>query len=138
MEYSKKHFLSVFLLIFSLSFISNAQTKVSHKAQTVIKILESAERYKKLTNGLAERIKKNGGQSYGIMFDGSPNPKADFSNSFSKTYDLNLHESYKDRMVVIARFVFDPAKQQLFEFNSEDELSPLKFDRKLLSIFNKK
>lgn len=138
MEYSKKHILLVLIVMFFLSFTSVAQQNVSHKAQTVIQILESSERYKKLTNGLAERIKKNGGQSHGIMFDSSPNPKADFSNSVSKTYDLNLHESYKDRMVVIARFVFDPAKQQLFEVDSDDELNPLKFDRKLLPIFNKK
>jgi hypothetical protein len=84
-------------------------------------------------------VVKNGGTSYGLMLESSPDPKADLAQTFSKTYDLNLHESYPDRMPIIARFVFDPAKQQLYEEDTvEARLIPIAFDRKLLVLFNKK
>lgn len=126
------------LLFFVITIPGFSQTKMSYKANVVVKILESSARFKKLTDGLEERIKKNGGKTYGIMFTASPNPEKDFANSVSKNYEINLHESYDDRMVVIARFLFDPAKQQLFELDQEDELKTLSFDRKLLPLFNKK
>ncbi|RZK54469.1 MAG: hypothetical protein EOO87_10350 [Pedobacter sp.] len=126
------------LLFFVITIPGFSQTKMSYKANVVVKILESSARFKNLTDGLEERIKNNGGKTYGIMFTGSPNPEKDFANSISKNYEINLHESYDDRMVVIARFLFDPAKQQLFELDQEDELKTLSFDKKLLPLFNKK
>lgn len=137
-KYSSILSVGSFLLFFVITIPGFSQTKMSYKANVVIKILESSARFKNLTDGLEERIKKNGGKTYGIMFTGSPNPGKDFANSVSKNYEINLHESYDDRMVVIARFLFDPAKQQLFELDQEDELKTLSFDKKLLPLFNKK
>lgn len=137
-KYSSILSVGSFLLFFVITIPGFSQTKMSYKANVVIKILESSAKFKNLTDGLEERIKKNGGKTYGIMFTGSPNPKKDFANSVSKNYEINLHESYDDRMVVIARFLFDPAKQQLFELDQEDELKTLSFDKKLLPLFNKK
>ncbi|MBL0056756.1 MAG: hypothetical protein IPP31_11365 [Chitinophagaceae bacterium] len=80
-----------------------------------------------------EAIQKNGGSSYGIMLEGSPDPIRDQANERSSTYDLSLHESYPDRITVIARFSFDPVKKQLFERDViEDTLIPISFDSKLL------
>ena len=116
-----------------------AQVKESYKAQIAYKIVETSPLVKKYTKGLSARIIKNGGQSYGIMLESSPNPKTDPSQSYSKTYDFNLHESYKDRMPIIARFIFDPKKQQLYEYDTvKDVLIPIAFDKTLLKLFNKK
>lgn len=129
----------LYLLLTFLSINAFAQTKESYKAQIAYKIVESAPKYKQYTKGLYERVVKNGGTSYGLMLESSPNPKADLSQAYSKTYDFNLHESYSDRMPVIARFVFDPAKKQLYEEDTvEARLIPIAFDRKLLVLFNKK
>lgn len=129
-------------LIFMLLLMINPviyQKKESYKAQIAYKIVETSPLVKKYTKGLYERVKKNGGQSFGIMLESSPHPKTDPSQSYSKTYDFNLHESYSDRMPIIARFVFDPKKQQLYEYNTvNDTLIPIAFDKTLLVLFNKK
>ena len=128
-----------FFILTSLIYQVKAQVKESYKAQIAYKIVETSPRCKQLTKGLYERIVKNGGTSYGIMLESSPNPKTDPSQEYSKTYNFNLHESYSDRMPVIARFVFDPKKQQLYEDDVVNaQLVAIPFNKKLLLLFNKK
>ena len=128
-----------FFILTSLIYQVKAQVEESHKAQVAYKIVETSPRCKQLTKGLYERIVKNGGTSYGIMLESSPNPKTDPSQEYSKTYNFNLHESYSDRMPVIARFVFDPKKQQLYEDDVVNaQLIAIPFDKKLLLLFNQK
>lgn len=133
---------NILLLLLTLVFYgyqSKAQVKESYKAQIAFKIVETSPRCKQLTKGLYERVVKNGGTSYGIMLESSPNPKTDPSQEYSKTYNFNLHESYTDRMPVVARFVFDPKKQQLYEDDVVNAaLVAIPFDKKLLLLFNKK
>jgi len=134
-----KNILSLFLLLTSSIYHSKAQVKESHKAQIAYKIVETSPRYKQLTKGLYHRIVKNGGTSYGIMLESSPDPQTDPSQTYSKTYNFNLHESYADRMPIISRFVFDPKKQQLYEEDVVNaKLIVIPFDKKLLVQFNKK
>nr|WP_315418641.1 hypothetical protein [uncultured Pedobacter sp.] len=134
-----KNILFLFFILGSSIYQSKAQVKESHKAQIAYKIVETSPRCKQLTKGLYERIVKNGGTSYGIMLESSPNPKTDPSQEYSKTYNFNLHESYSDRMPVIARFVFDPKKQQLYEDDVVNaQLVAIPFDKKLLLLFNQK
>ncbi|QXU41987.1 hypothetical protein [Pedobacter sp. D749] len=133
-----KNLLFFFILTSSI-YQSKAQVKESHKAQIAYKIVETSPRCKQLTKGLYERIVKNGGTSYGIMLESSPNPKTDPSQEYSKTYNFNLHESYADRMPILARFVFDPKKQQLYEEDVvNNKLIAIAFDKKLLTLFNQK
>ena len=134
-----KNILFLLFILGSSIYQSKAQVKESYKAQIAYKIVETSPRCKQLTKGLYERIVKNGGTSYGIMLESSPNPKTDPSQEYSKTYNFNLHESYSDRMPVIARFVFDPKKQQLYEDDVVNaQLVAIPFDKKLLLLFNKK
>ncbi len=100
--------------------------------------MTTSDRYKSLTDGLAERVIKNGGTSFGISYEGSPNPKIDSATSYSKTYDYSVHESYPDRAPVIARFTFDQTKRQLFEYDTAlDSLIPTSFNKKLLVALDK-
>jgi hypothetical protein len=134
-----KNILFLLFILGSSIYESKAQVKESYKAQIAYKIVETSPRCKQLTKGLYERIVKNGGKSYGIMLESSPNPKTDPSQEYSKTYNFNLHESYSDRMPVIARFVFDPKKQQLYEDDVVNaQLVAIPFNKKLLLLFNKK
>ena len=56
---------------------------------------------------------------------------------FSDTYDFNLHETYPDRMLVFARFTFNPTDRQLYEYDVvADKLNAIDFDRNLLLEFN--
>lgn len=128
----------VFLLLFlGFTIASKGQIKKSYKAQIAYKIVETSPRCRQLTKGLYERVVKNGGTSYGIMLESSPNPKTDPSQSYSKNYNFNLHESYADRMPILARFVFDPKKQQLYEEDVlNNKLIAIAFDKKLLKRFN--
>lgn len=104
----------------------------------VIDILTTSKRYKEITNGLEERIIKNGGTSYGFIIEGSPNPARDSANDYSKTYDFSLHETYPDHNPVIARFSFDQAKHQLYEIDAaSDSLVPIDFNKKLLQVLDK-
>lgn len=104
----------------------------------VIEILTTSPAYVKDTKGLYEAVVKNGGTSIGITVEGSPNPKADKALSYSETYDLSLHETYSDRMPTIARYTFDPSKNELYEYDVvEDTLMPIKFNKNLLPKFLK-
>lgn len=103
----------------------------------VMEILTTSPVYINRTKGLYEAIVKNGGTSFGIMVEGSPNPSTDKAMGYSETYDFSLHETYSDRMVTIARFTFDPVDRQLYEYDIlEDDLIPVDFDRNLLLKFN--
>lgn len=104
--------------------------------QLVHEILTTSPRYKQLTKGLLEAIKKNGGQSFGIRLEGSPNPKQDNSLSYSKTYDYTLYETYKERQVNTTRFSFDPNNNQLYEYDEVNEiLKQIDFDKDLLNEY---
>lgn len=104
----------------------------------VIEILTTSPAYVKDTKGLYEAVVKNGGTSIGITVEGSPNPEADKALSYSETYDLSLHETYSDRMPTIARYTFDPSKNELYEYDVvEDTLIPIKFNKNLLPKFLK-
>ena len=103
----------------------------------VMEILTTSPTFLKETKGLDEAIVKNGGTSFGITIEGSPNPKSDDALDYSKTYDFNLHETYSDHMPVIARFTFNPTNRQLYEYDiAEDKLKPIDFNRNLLLKFN--
>lgn len=133
-----KNIILFFLISGSSIYQSKAQVKESYKAQIAYKIVETSPRCKQLTKGLYERVVKNGGTSYGVMLESSPNPKTDPSQGYAKTYNFNLHESYADRMPILARFVFDPKKQQLYEEDVlNDKLIAIAFDKTLLKRFNK-
>ena len=128
-------FLCVFIFF---NFVGLARIKESNKAKITYKIVETSPRVKQLTKGLYDRVIKNGGTSFGVLLETSPNPKTDPSQGYSTTYNFNLHESYSDRMPIIARFVFDPKKRQLYEEDTvDDKLIPISFDKKLLILFDK-
>jgi len=106
--------------------------------QVVGEILTTSDSYKNLTDGLEERVIKNGGTSFGFMCEGSPNPKIDSAMNYSETYDYSVHESYPDHSPVIARYTFDPVKKQLFEYNTaSDSLIPISFNKSLLLDLDK-
>ena len=99
----------------------------------VREILTTSPRYRQLTKGLYKAILKNGGLSFGISLDGSPNPTQDKSLMYSKTYDFTLYEMYPDRQLNTARFSYDPKKKQLYEYDIiADQLMPIAFDKNLL------
>lgn len=120
-------------------------TKVGAKEKTELKtckdiameIMRTSPAYRKITRGLYEAVVRNGGTSISILTEGSPNPEMDGAMGYSDTYDFSVHETYSDRMPVVARFSFNPADRQLYEYNVvEDKLYPIDFDRKLLLKFN--
>jgi len=122
------------------SAILKDSTAKVEKQKTCIEIAEeiliTSPLYLKETDGLSKAVKKNGGSSFGIMVEGSPNPEIDGATDYSKTYDFNLHESYPDHMTVIERFTFDPIKKQLYKYDvANDTLIEIDFDRNLLIQF---
>lgn len=104
----------------------------------IMEILVTSPLYLELTKGLEEAVIKNGGTSFGITVEGSPNPKMDGAMDISATYDFSIHETYSDRFVTFARFTFNPAERKLYE-NKVGEggvLYQIDFDKKLLVKFN--
>jgi hypothetical protein len=99
----------------------------------VTEILTTSPRYKQLTKGLGKAVVKNGGLSFGISLEGSPNPVQDKAGSYSKTYDFTLYEMYTDRKLNTARFSFNPNNKLLYEYDAVlDQLKPIEFDKSLL------
>jgi ketosteroid isomerase-like protein len=104
----------------------------------VMKIVTSSQLYHKKTKGLQDAVIKNGGTGFGISLESSPDPESDDAFEFSDTYDFSLHESYPDRVVVIARFSFNPEENLLYEYDwVEDAYIPIDFDKSLLTRFEK-
>ena len=121
--------------------ITKVGTKEKRELKTcidiVMEILTTSPSYLKKTKGLYEAVVKNGGTSFGIMIDGSPNPKSDEAIGFSDTYNFRLYESYPDRNATIGYFSFNPTERQLYEYDVvEDKSNPIDFDRNLLLKFN--
>jgi len=113
---------------------TETQTKVvSYCSELVKNILISSPRYRQLTNGLLEAVKKNGGTSVDIILDKSPNPEKDNSMEYSATYEMQISENYPDRHVNIAHFTFDPLKNQLYEYDVvRDQLITVEYNIDLL------
>ncbi len=117
--------------------LTKEKKELKTSIDAAIEILTTSQAYLKKTKGLYEAVVKNGGTSFGITVESSPNPKIDGALSYSKTYDFSLHESYSDRMPVIANYTFNPADQQLYEYDAaEDKQNPIDFDKNLLLKFN--
>jgi hypothetical protein len=109
------------------------QTELNSCECMVKEILITSPRYKRLTKGLKKAVVKNGGLSFGISLEGSPNPRQDKTWSYSKTYDFTVYEMYTDRQLNTARFSFNPTDKQLYEYDAaHDRLKPIEFDRNLL------
>ena len=96
-------------------------------------ILTTSARFKELTKGLYLAVVKNGGLSYGVTLEGSPEPKKDKAWTYSKTFDFTVFELYPNRQLNIARFSYNPDENQLYEYNAvKDKMEPIAFDRNLL------
>ena len=136
-----KIILSVFLLL-SVPVAAFSQAKPSAVTRKTFKncteltetILLTSPRVKKLTTGLATRVKKNGGTGWGYRLEAAPYG----ADEESGTFDYEIHETYKDRNVTIARFSVDPATGQLYEYDVvEDEKKKIAFDKTLVKHINK-
>jgi hypothetical protein len=112
--------------------------KIIRSCESIAKeILITSVRYKQITKGLNEAIVKNGGQSYGVSLEKSPNPTKDKAWSYSKTYEFLIYEKYRDRQLNSFRFSFNPKTKQLYEYDPiSDSLKPIAFDKKLLKQYD--
>ena len=96
-------------------------------------ILKTSPRYIELTKGLNEKVIKNGGQSFGVSMEGSPNHAKDNTPEYSKTYNFTIYEMYPDRQLNTARFSFDPRSNKLYEYDVvNDKQIPVEYDHSLL------
>jgi len=120
--------------------IATVDPKEKRELKTCIdvamEILTTSPVYLKKIKGLYEALVKNGGTSFGITIEGSPNPKSDEALGFSDNYDFSLHETYPDHNAIIGHFVFNPTERQLYEYDvAEDKSNLIDFDRNLLLKF---
>lgn len=106
--------------------------------EIALEILKTSPWFLQMTKGYNEGIIRNGGTSYGILIEASPNPKIDNALRHSNNYEFNLHECYQDRILVVARFVLKPDEKQLFYYDVvEDKLKPINANKSLLEKLKK-
>jgi len=106
---------------------------IEQKELIATEILTTSPRYMLLTKGLTEAVIKNGGLSFGIYLEGSPNPSQNKAWSYSENYEFTLYEMYPDRKLTTARFTFNPNKKLLYEYDAvKDQFIPIEFDRNLI------
>ena len=109
----------------------------SNKADIVEQIVTTSPTFLKMTTDLAESVVKNGGTSFGISMESSPNMEISGTDDLAQAYIFELHETYPDRNVTIARFSFDPKKKQLFRYNGvNDTWNAIDFDKRWLDKFD--
>jgi len=106
---------------------------IEQKELIATEILTTSPRYIIITKGLTEAVVKNGGLSFGIYLEGSPNPSQNKAWSYSENYEFTLYEMYPDRKLTTARFTFNPNKKLLYEYDAvKDQFIPIEFDRNLI------
>lgn len=111
------------------------QKKLQQSESIVKEILITSPRYKELTKNLNELVIKNGGISFEIFMEKSPDQSRNDEYRYSETYDFTLYEIYPDRRLSTSRFSFNPNDKQLYEYDAaNDLLKPIEFDRSLLSL----
>lgn len=117
--------------------LDTTEQKIKKSCEEIVsEIVKTSPRYKLITKGLKSAVVKNGGQTFGISLEGSPNPSKDKAWGYSKTYDFVVYEVYTDRQLNIARFSFAPQNKQLFEYDVVlDRLKPIEFNNELLAEF---
>jgi ketosteroid isomerase-like protein len=100
----------------------------------VIRIVTTSPLYIKKTKGLEDAVIQNGGTGFGLSLESSPEPESEDAFEFSETYDFNLHETYTDRIHVVARFSFNPEERVLYEYDIvNDAYTPIEFNKELIS-----
>ncbi len=100
-------------------------------------ILVSSPRYQQIIKGLTASIIKNGGDSFGIILQGSPRPYNDHAWVYSRNYELTIYELYPERRLGRAYFVFKPDVKQLYEMDmATQKMVAVDFDRTLLARFD--
>ncbi len=109
------------------------QKELKQPESVVKEILTTSPRYKELTKTLNKSIIENGGISFELVLERSPDQNQDNSFLYSKTYEFAVYENYTDRQLITARFTFNPKEKQLYEYDAaNDVLRPIEFDRNLL------
>lgn len=109
------------------------QDELKQPESIVKEILITSPRYKELTKSLNELVMDNGGISFELILERSPNQDQENSYIYSKTYDFAIYENYTDRQLITARFSFNPDNKQLYEYDAvNDQLKPIEFDKNLL------
>jgi hypothetical protein len=117
----------------------DSNNKSSSCLDIMEEILTTSPEFKTRTKGLHERIVSNGGITFEIEPEGSPNAQDSSHGGFSSTYDFYLYEYYPDRRTIDARYTFDPARKQLYEVDlAKETLKPIEFDRNLLAEFERR
>ena len=118
--------------------ISDLHNVSENCIDAVFKIIESSENYRELTDGLEERIIKNGGTGFGFSVNVSPNPNVDQAIEKGDFYEISVHESYPDRMVNLEYYRFDRHQKKLFVMNIvEGEYEEIAFDHNLIAEFER-
>jgi hypothetical protein len=122
--------------VFNKNTNKNTGKEFKNCKNVVMDILKTSPRYIQLTKNLNEEVIKNGGISFGVSLEGSPNPSQDNTCCYSKTYDFAVYEMYKNRQLNTARFSFNPNNNQLYEYDAvQDKLIEIDFDENLLSKY---
>jgi hypothetical protein len=114
-----------------------AEKESSTSCDSIVReLVLSSKRYKQLTKRLNKAVINNGGQSFKLSLEGSPNTHRSTSEIHSKTYDFTVYEVYPERQMNAAQFTFDPDNKQLYEYDPViDTLIPIEFDKNLLVNF---
>jgi hypothetical protein len=108
--------------------------KINERKIIINEILVTSPRYKILTKGLKKAVIKNGGQSFGVSLEACPNPGKNNNWGYSENYEFTVFETFKDRQLNIARFLFNPKSKQLYEYDVfHDKFIKIEFNRNLLS-----
>jgi len=117
---------------------NSKKVKLKKSCGLIVKeILITSERYKQITKGLNQAIVRNGGESFGVSLEKSPNPKHDKAWEFANTYEFVIYEKYSDRQLNTFRFSFNPKTKKLYEYDPiSDKLKPIAFDKKLLKQYD--
>ncbi len=113
--------------------LSDPEREFDTCLDVVIRIVSTSPLYLQKTKGLEEVVVKNGGTGFGLSLESSPEPESEDAFEYSETYDFNVHETYTDRIHVVARFSFNPKEGILYEYDVvNDAYTPIEFDKKLL------
>jgi len=121
------------LILLAFATKTSAQDSPNYEQEVcinyVIDLIRSTSAFQNQTAGLNEKIKKNGGISFGFKVEASPLPDTDNAELYAENIEISLHENYPNRMPIIARYVYVVKENNLYQVdNVEGELILLELD----------
>ena len=111
-----------FMLMTCSAFSQNTEKMTDEECNEKASLLmHNTDYFKKITKGLDDRVKANGGYGFSLIMYASPFPEPGFNIGEEKVYKWTITEKYPDRNVSTVYLVYDPVTGSAYQQYMDDD-----------------